>query len=103
MSRVVTLDHRVLVPEEVLFRELDGEAVILHLKEGIYFGLDEVATAMWYALAHQADLRAAFASLADRYDVDDGRLEADFLWFTGELIARKLLVPVCSDESHASV
>ena len=102
MSRVVNLEQRVLVPEEVLFRELDGEAVILHLSEGVYFGLDGVATAMWHALTQQADLRAALASLAYRYEVDDARLEADFLRFTGELIDRKLLL-ACSDEPHASV
>jgi hypothetical protein len=34
------------VPDDVLFRDLDGEAVILNLRTGTYFGLDELGTRM---------------------------------------------------------
>ena len=35
---------RITVPESVLFRDLDGEAVLLETVTGRYFGLDEVGT-----------------------------------------------------------
>ncbi len=42
-----TLDAAFRIPDEVIFRELDGEAVILNLDTGIYFGLDAVGTRIW--------------------------------------------------------
>jgi len=43
---VATLNSILCVPDDVLFRDLDGEAVILNLRTGTYFGLDEVGTRM---------------------------------------------------------
>jgi len=39
-----TLDAAFRIPDEVIFRELDGEAVVLNLDTGVYFGLDAVGT-----------------------------------------------------------
>jgi len=36
----LTLNDSIVVSEDVLFRELDDEAVLLNLKTGIYFGLN---------------------------------------------------------------
>src|SRR4051812_779748 len=37
---MTTLEHTVRVPDDVVFRELQGEAVILNLASSMYFGLD---------------------------------------------------------------
>jgi len=42
-----SLDRSVCVGKDVVFRELDGEAVILNLETGTYFGLDTVGTRIW--------------------------------------------------------
>jgi len=42
---------KVTIPDDVVFRDLAGEAVILNLASGIYFGLNEVGTRMWNLLA----------------------------------------------------
>ena len=34
-----------------LFQELQGEAVLLNLKSGVYFGLDPVGTRIWELFA----------------------------------------------------
>ena len=47
----VSLDTSLVVPEDVIFRELDGEAIILNLASGIYFGLDAIGTRMWALFA----------------------------------------------------
>jgi hypothetical protein len=43
---MATLNSTLRVPDDVLFRDLDGEAVILNLRTGTYFGLDEVGMRM---------------------------------------------------------
>jgi len=48
-----TLRDSIIIPDDVLFRELDGEAVLLNLKTGIYFGLNPVATRMWQLIVEQ--------------------------------------------------
>ena len=46
---------RLTIPEDVVVRDLAGEAVLLHLGTGTYFGLDTVGTRIWHLLAeHQS-------------------------------------------------
>ena len=40
----VTLSSRLVIPDDVLFQELNREAVILDLASARYFGLDDVGT-----------------------------------------------------------
>lgn len=60
-----------------MFRELDGEAVILDLESECYFGLDEVGTRMWITITESSSIGEAFTTLAAEYDVDPERLRTD--------------------------
>ena len=57
----MSLESRVRIPESVLFQELDGEAVLLHLESGVYFGLDPIGTRMWHLLEESESLQATDA------------------------------------------
>jgi hypothetical protein len=87
-SRLATL---VRVSERVVFRDLDGEAVLLDLESGRYFGLDEVGTRVWTLLVEGLDLGAVKAALAQEYDVDVGRLERDILELVDRLAENGLV------------
>src|SRR5437660_11811517 len=50
MKTEISLASRVKINEEVLFQELQGEAVLLNLKSGVYLGLDSVGTRIWNLL-----------------------------------------------------
>lgn len=78
-------DKRVCVAPDVLMRELEGEAVLLNLDSETYFGLDEIGTSMWTALAASGTLESAYAALLEIYDADPERLRADLLDFVGQL------------------
>jgi hypothetical protein len=80
----VKLNQRVRMSEDVLFRELDGEAVLLNLADESYYGLDEVGTRMWLVLEASESVNAALSQLLSEYDVDPELLKADML----ELIAK---------------
>jgi hypothetical protein len=75
---------RVTVPADVLFRQLDQEAVILNLDSGLYFGLDAVGTDMWRALTASDSIEAAYEKLLDEYDVAPDTLRDDL----GELVEK---------------
>jgi len=57
--------------------EVDGEAVLLDLASGDYFGLNRVATVVWEVLAEPRALDAIAAALTQRYDVDRAKASED--------------------------
>jgi hypothetical protein len=63
--------------EDVVFREVGGEAVLLNLRTGQYFGLDEVATVIWGLLADFQSVSVLLDLLTAQYDVSRETLEAD--------------------------
>lgn len=79
------------VSDDVVFRELDGEAVILNLGSGIYFGLDPVGTRMWQLIEQHGRLDAVLADLRDEYDAPADTLARDLLQLASELMVKGLL------------
>jgi hypothetical protein len=75
--RPIPFSARVRVSDSVLFRELDGESVLLSLDRETYFGLDEVGTRTWQLLTTQPSIEAAFETLRAEYDVDSEQLRRD--------------------------
>jgi len=71
------LASRIIVPEHVLTRELEGEMVILNLETERYLGLDDVGTRMWNALTTAGTVGEACERLLDEYEVEGERLRAD--------------------------
>ena len=87
----LTLGDRIVVPEAVISRELDGETVVLNLETGVYFGLDGVATDIWNALQGAGRIEDAFNSLLNQYEVQPATLKDDLLSFVNQLAAKGLL------------
>lgn len=88
----IDFDTRVSIPDHVLFRELDGEAVMLNLEDESYYGLDEVGTRMWTVLSASKNIAEAHNSLIAEYDVDAEQLAADMVSFVRELHNQGLVV-----------
>jgi hypothetical protein len=53
--------------DDVAFREIDREAVILNLATGRYFGLNGVATRAWLLLAQGLSVGEAVRRLGEEY------------------------------------
>jgi hypothetical protein len=88
---MMDLATRVTVPESVLFRDLDGEAVLLETATGRYYGLNEVGTRMWSLLQFHGDVEAAFQDLLAEYQVPAHELRRDLLDFIDLLASRRLI------------
>jgi hypothetical protein len=87
----ITFGMRAIVPPDVLIQELQGESVLLNLKSGRYFGLDEVGTRMWAAVTAAESLEAACDVLLGEYDVDADRLHADLRALVEKLVENGLV------------
>lgn len=73
------------VSPRAVFRDLEGEAVILHLDSGTYFGLNRVGTRIWQLVEQHGRLAAVFDILAREYAVDPAVLERDLLSLVADL------------------
>jgi Coenzyme PQQ synthesis protein D (PqqD) len=85
---------RLQVPEAVLFREVGGEAVLLHTDTGKYFGLDPVGTRMWQVLAEEGSVEPACQRLLAEFDVEEEHLRRDLLELVEKLEDHQLLEAV---------
>ena len=79
------------IPEHVVFQVLDGQAVVLNLDSGRYFGLNEVGTVFWQGLEQGRSLKQITESLLERYEVDRDVLERDLAELMTDLKQRNLL------------
>ncbi len=86
-----TLATRVSIPKKVLCRDLGGEAVVLDLESGTYFGLDEVGLRMWTLLQKHGDVRSVYQAMVKEYEVSQEQLRQDLLNFVDLLASRKLV------------
>ena len=85
-----SLNDSVKIDDQVVFRELEGEMVLLNLETGIYFGLDPVGTRIWTLLREHESLQQVFEVLLQEYDVPEPVLKADLLRLARELSSHGL-------------
>lgn len=88
---MLTVDAKISIPEDVLFREVDGEAVLLNIDSGKYFGLDEIGTRMWQLLTEHEKIGDVCRRLMGEYEVDEEKLRRDLLDFVEKLSGSGLL------------
>ena len=81
----------VAVPHQVSV-DIDGEAAVLDLQNGIYFALNEVATMVWNLLATPQTIGHLQQAITDVYDVSDAEARRDLLQLLGELRDEGLII-----------
>jgi hypothetical protein len=88
---MIDFSLRVSIPDTVLFRELEGEAVLLNLKTESYLGLDAVGTRMWAVFTSQPSIQAAYDLLLAEYDVAPDVLRRDVENLLGQMLEHGLI------------
>jgi hypothetical protein len=79
------------VSSGTLCREVQGEAVLLQLDSGEYFGLDPVATRIWQLIVEKGELKEVEAAMLEEFDVDETILSNDISRMIDELVAKRLI------------
>ena len=80
------------IPDDVVFRVLGDEAVILNLSTGIYFGLDTVGTRMWQLISEYGSTERVREALLAEYEVEEGQLGQDLALLIQQLKDKGLLI-----------
>jgi coenzyme PQQ synthesis protein D (PqqD) len=65
------------IPDDVMFRILGGEAVLLNLASGTYFGLDDVGTRMWQLMSEHRSTEKVIEVMLEEYEVEESLLQRD--------------------------
>jgi hypothetical protein len=67
--------------------DMGGEVVILHLKSGMYYGLDPLGAKVWTLIEQPAPLSAIRDLIMSEYDVDAETCDRDILAFLDQMKA----------------
>lgn len=71
--------------------ELEGEAVILHLGAGVYYGLDPVGAHVWSLLEREHTVAELVDAVVAAYQVDADTARADLVDLLGQMASRGLV------------
>jgi len=86
-----SFSQNVTIPEDVVFRDLDGESVLLNLDNENYYGLDEMGTRMWHVLTNSKSIQEGYEILLSEYDTAPDKLHKDIIRLIEELATQGLL------------
>jgi hypothetical protein len=70
---------------------LGAEADILHMKDGIYYGLDPIGTQVWKLLQTPRKIADIHEVLLQEYDVEPERCQRDLLALLEDLLGAGLI------------
>jgi len=89
--RRITDSATVVVAGELLHSAFGAETVILSLKDGVYYGLEDVGARIWDLLQRPITVAAIREALVAEYDVEPDRCGHDLRALLGDLAARGLI------------
>lgn len=74
------------VVEDILFRQVQNEAVLLHISTGMYYALNETSIIAWEVLCNQQPLSCAIKKIIAEYDVEYAQILSDLQSFLQDLL-----------------
>jgi hypothetical protein len=88
----LVFEHTTVVAvKDQVSADLAGEAVILNLKSGVYYGLNEVGARIWQLLQEPRTVAAIRDTLLEEYEVDRDGCDRDLLALLQELATAELI------------
>lgn len=95
MSATPSLDGQIRIHPDVVWRDVDGEIVLLNVVTGQYFGLDEVGSRVWMLMQQDGEAGTPVRSLETRvlaeFEVDGPTAHADLTALLQQLLEQQLV------------
>ena len=91
MKNQILKTSTVVTVKDQVWCELAGEAVILDLKSGVYYGLNAIGARVWSLLQEPKTVGAVLDTLLEEYEVKPDRCADDLLTLLQELAERQLV------------
>lgn len=74
-----------------LCTEVDGEAVLMNVDSGRYFGLDGTGTTIWNRIEEPCKIGDLIGLMMSEYEDESGEIEADVLAFLAHMADERLI------------
>ena len=91
MDTTITLDSVVVASPDQVSCALEDEVAIVHVKDGVYYGLDPVGARIWELIRTPRRVRFIRDALLAEYQVEAERCESDLLQLLRDLRAAGLV------------
>ena len=91
MEGRVSIGSIVVAAKDQLSCDLAGEAVILNLKSGVYYGLDPIGARIWQLIQVPKAVQHIRDAILDEYDVEASQCEQDLLALLANMEAQGLI------------
>jgi len=92
----ITRTTRLRWHPDALFRNLEGEAVLLGGEVAQYYGLDPVGTRIWELIGEQPDIDGVVRAIVKEYDIGEPQALEDLFALVEDLVKHRL-IEVVSD------
>ena len=90
-ARTLSDSALVVVAHDVLANEFGAEHVLLNLKNGTYYGVEDTGGEIWKMLQKPVPFGTLCSAVADAFDVDAETCRQDLNRFISDLIANGLV------------
>jgi hypothetical protein len=91
IMRTISESSTVVVTKDQVSCDLSGEAAILNLKSGVYFGLNTVGASIWKLIKEPRNVKEIQDAIAEEYEVEPDQCERDVLELLQELSTHGLI------------
>lgn len=82
------------VAEDILFRQVENEGILLHISSGTYYSLSETSILFWRALSDSQPLTPVVEQITNEYEVDRDRVLEDLTSFLEDLSNCGIISPI---------
>lgn len=87
----ISNDTKFKTTENIAWRNVNDEIVILNLKSGEYFTLNDVGQVIWTAITDEKNVEEIKMKIIDEYDVSKEKATGDIMQFITGMIEEGLL------------
>lgn len=91
------LNKKYQVDPDILYRQIDNEAVLLHISSGMYYSLNPTSIHVWLALQNKSPFTEAIEAVLAKYDVERDTVIKDLEAFIHRLTEYGLITEVTDD------
>lgn len=84
----IELSQKIIRHNDMLSAEIGGEAIMMSIEKGAYFGLNPIATRIWDLIDQPKSIAELIEVISTEYEVSDEQCSADVQEFVADMLAR---------------
>jgi len=85
------VSENVRISKDIIVQELEGDAILLNIQDGMFFGLNPVARRMWELLSELGQAEKVLKQLLQEYETSEEQLRQDLVDFIEKLRSKGLV------------